>query len=163
LFEPAQEPTTEPTYESSYGSTYAPSYTPAPEPVSAPLQTYAPAPEPTYQPVSDAGYGYAPADLGLDPGLEFGLEAGPYASVGFDSVGHDSTPPLTQRVPQGNLAPQMRGLPATPTLPSSTAAVPEPERARSLLTSYSNGLTLGRSAIPDHPGDAGSMDGEELR
>jgi signal transduction histidine kinase len=107
----------------------------------------------------------APADLGLDPDLEFGLDTEPYAP-GVADLSADvfsGTEPLEQRVPQGNLAPQMRGGPATPTLPSSSASVPEPEHARSLLAAYSNGLSLGRAAIPDHAGGAGDSvdDGSE--
>lgn len=82
----------------------------------------------------------------------------PY-EFGTDPAG----PTLARRVPQDSIAPQMRGASVSPTLPSATASVPEPERSRSLLAAYSNGLTLGRSAIPDHPGDAGTADTEGLQ
>jgi signal transduction histidine kinase len=58
---------------------------------------------------------------------------------------------LTQRIPQANLAPQMRSGSVSPVLPGEAASAPAPEHARSLLSAYRTGLDLGRSGIMDSP------------
>lgn len=55
---------------------------------------------------------------------------------------------LVRRVPLANLAPQMTGVPVAPVLPADSVAMPAPERARSLLSTYRDGLTLGRAEPP---------------
>jgi hypothetical protein len=55
---------------------------------------------------------------------------------------------LVRRVPLANLAPQMTGIPVAPALPADSVAMPAPERARSLLSTYRDGLTLGRAEAP---------------
>jgi len=68
-----------------------------------------------------------------------------YASAG-------TTPALARRVPQSSLAPQMRNGSVAPVLPGEAASSPAPEHARSLLSAYRTGLTLGRSGIMDSSG-----------
>jgi signal transduction histidine kinase len=68
-----------------------------------------------------------------------------YAGIPLD-------PALAQRVPQSSLAPQMRSGPVSPIHPGDVAASPAPEHARSLLSAYRTGLTLGRSGILDESG-----------
>jgi len=161
---PADWTVAEPSWEDALPPTLAgpvsPKVAPAPAPAPAPVAAAAfQVPPPAYPPAPAAfpvGSGAGPVGAASPLEDSWPVDVPEFTAVpAVPAVPAAEAPApaltsagLVRRVPLANLAPQMTGVPVAPVLPADSVAMPAPERARSLLSTYRDGLTLGRAEPP---------------